>query len=73
MGLPDAYVTWLKNARQHQGLSMRAMAQLLGEPHSFIQKVETLERKLDVYEYVQYCDVLKIDPSEGIKKYLQKS
>ncbi|MBU2967328.1 helix-turn-helix transcriptional regulator [Amphritea sp. 2_MG-2023] len=66
-------VTWLKSARQHQGLSMRAMAQLLGEPHSFIQKVETLERKLDVYEYVQYCDVLKIDPSEGIKKYLQKN
>ncbi|RTE67333.1 XRE family transcriptional regulator [Amphritea opalescens] len=66
-------VTWLKSARQDQGLSMRAMAQLLGEPHSFIQKVETLERKLDVYEYVQYCDVLKIDPSEGIKKYLQKS
>lgn len=65
-------VTWLKSARKEQGLSMRAMAELLGEPHSFIQKVESIERKLDVYEYAQYCEVLKLDPCIGIAKYLQK-
>ena len=65
-------VAWLKNARKEQGLSMRAMAELIGEPHSFIQKVESIERKLDVYEFVQYCEALKLDPCVGIAKYLQK-
>lgn len=65
-------VAWLKNARKEQGLSMRVMAEQLGEPHSFIQKVESIERKLDVYEFVQYCEVLKLDPCLGIAKYLQK-
>lgn len=50
---------------------MRAMAELIGEPHSFIQKVESGERKLDVYEYVQYCEVLRLDPCLGIAKHLQ--
>ncbi len=57
---------WLKSARNEQGLSMRDLAVRLDEPHSFIGKVETAERRLDVREYVEYCQALKLDPQVGI-------
>ena len=57
---------WLKSARNKQGLSMRDLAVKLDEPHSFVGKIETAERRLDVREYVEYCKALKLDPLEGI-------
>jgi len=47
---------------------MRDLAGKLGRPHSFIGKVEQGERRLDVIEYINYCEILDIDPIEGIKK-----
>lgn len=61
-----ALISWLKQSRIDQGLSMRALAEILGEPHSFVQKVEMMERRLDVYEYSIYCAGLGIDPRKGI-------
>ena len=61
-----ALIAWLKTARQDQGLTMRDLAQKLDEPHSFIGKIETAERRLDVYEYTVYCEALDIDSSEGL-------
>lgn len=60
-------VTWLKERRQAMGLSMRELAELIGEPHSVVQKVEMLQRRLDVYEYSVYCKALGLDPREGMK------
>ena len=63
-------LSWLKKARNDQGLTMRDLADLIDEPHQFIGKVESGERKLDVYEYVQYCQALNIEPTEGIEYLL---
>lgn len=56
----------LKKAREASGLTMREVGAALEQPHSFIQKVEMLERRLDVHEYVEVCKVLNVDPHEGI-------
>jgi len=58
---------WLKDARCNQDLSMRDLGSLLNLPHSFVGKIETGERRLDVYEYVQYCQVLGISTEEGLE------
>ena len=60
-------ISWLKEMRQEQDLSMRDFAILIDEPHQFVGKIETGERRLDVYEYVQYCQALKVDPTIGLK------
>lgn len=57
---------WLKDARTMRGYSMRDLADILGEPHSLVQKTESLERRLDIFEYVQYCKALGIDPKQGL-------
>ena len=62
----DAVRLWLKGAREEQGLTMRDLAAKMSVPHSFIGKVEQGERRLDVVEYVKYCESLEISPEEGI-------
>lgn len=59
--------SWLKQEREAQNLSMRALAERMDKPHSFIQKVEQGERRLDVVEYVWYCHTLGIDPQIGLE------
>ena len=60
-------IHWLQQCREDQGLSMRALAERLAVPHSFLQKVEMMERKLDVLEYVVYCEALGLEPAEGLQ------
>lgn len=62
-----ALLAWLRQTRLNKNLSMRDLAAKIGEPHSFIGKVETGERRLDVYEYMQYCRVLEVNPVDGLK------
>jgi len=59
-------VTWLKSSRHKKGLSMRELADRLEVPHSWIGKVEQMERRLDVLEYIHLCQCMDIDPVEGI-------
>ncbi|OGO74965.1 MAG: transcriptional regulator [Chromatiales bacterium RIFOXYA1_FULL_46_5] len=61
---------WLKRQRQEKGHTMRSLSEILGTPHSFIGKVENQERRLDVVEYVRYCQALAIDPMYGLKQVL---
>lgn len=46
---------------------MRDLAERLEVPHSFVGKVEQGERRLDVVEYIQYCEALNISPLIGIQ------
>jgi hypothetical protein len=46
---------------------MRELGEIISEPHSLIGKIESGERRLDVFEYVQYCEALSLDPGEGLK------
>ncbi len=61
-----ALTNWLKQARQDQNFSIRALAKRMDKPHSFVQKVEQGERRLDVVEYVWYCQKLGINPHDGL-------
>ncbi len=57
---------WLKSKRHEKGHTMRSLAQLLGTPHSFVGKIENQERRLDVVEFMRYCQALEVDPVEGL-------
>jgi len=51
---------WLKTKRHEKGYTMRSLA------HSFIGKIENQERRLDVIEFVRYCNALEVDPYEAL-------
>ena len=58
----------LKIERTEQRYTMRALADKLETPHSFIGKIEQNSRRLDVGEFVQYCKALDIDPTKAIRE-----
>lgn len=62
----QALTKWLKQVRETHQLSMRALAERMDKPHSYIQKVEQGERRLDVVEYVWYCQTLGVNPQVGL-------
>jgi len=68
----QSLVDWLKTERQNQGLTVRQLALKIDEPFQFISKIETAQRKLNVYEYVQYCEALNVDPVEGLAMLSKK-
>lgn len=40
---------------------MRALAERMGRPHSFVQDVESGQRRLDVIQFIWYCEHLNWD------------
>ena len=52
--------SYLKKRRLELGLSMR-------DPHSFVPKLADGQTKLDIYQYVQYCEALELDAPETLR------
>lgn len=61
------FLAWLKAGRTGRDLTIRDLAELLGEHPSVIGKIETGQRRLDIYEYAQYCAVLDLKPLDGLR------
>ena len=64
----EELIAWLKSCREKKGLSMRDLAVELDVSHSWIAKVEQMERRLDILEYVRLCHGLSVDPAIGLAK-----
>jgi transcriptional regulator with XRE-family HTH domain len=62
----------LKNARLQAKMHQVDLAKKLKKPQSYISKVESGERNLDVIEFTAYCEALDIEPSKWLKKLVDK-
>jgi len=65
-------LNWLKAGRLAKGLTVRQLAVIIDEPFQFVSKIETAQRKLNIHEYVQYCEALSLDPAEGLTIFYKK-
>lgn len=67
---------WLRNVflnrRLELGLSQRALGEKMGVLHSFIGKVETGDRRLDIFEFIAYCQGLELDPLAILNQIKEK-
>ncbi len=57
----------LISKRQSLNLSQKGLADKLGVHHSMIGKIEIGDRRLEVLEFINYCQALEINPCEIIK------
>ncbi|HNN54914.1 MAG TPA: helix-turn-helix transcriptional regulator [Novosphingobium sp.] len=51
-------ITSLKDARIELGISQRELARRLGKPPSFVNKIEQLERRLDILEFISIAEAM---------------
>ncbi len=63
---------WLKEQRINSDLSMRDLGEKLNLHHSIVGRIELGERRLDVIEWIQYCEALNADPFECLELLVKK-
>ena len=59
----------LRQARQDAGLKQSELADKINEPQSFVSKYESGERRLDLLELHQICEVLGVPLVELIRRF----
>lgn len=57
-----------KAQREALGLTQRQLAEQMNVIYSLIGKIETGDRRLDVIEFITYCQALQLDPCEVLKQ-----
>lgn len=58
----------LRQLRTEAGLTQTDVAQRLGQPQSFVSKYESGERRLDILELREVCQVIGISLPEFIRR-----
>ena len=58
----------LRAARDQAGLSQRELAKALRVPHSWVAKVETAERRIDLIEFCRFVTACDADPSVAFER-----
>ena len=58
---------YLKELRHEKCYTMRALADKIGVPHSFIGKIEQKSRRMDIGEFILYCQALERDPVRALR------
>jgi len=69
----DVFRRLLIKARKEQKLTQQNLAQKLLKPQSFISKYESGERRLDLIEFIDVANALKINKSEFINQIEEES
>ncbi|WP_310309761.1 helix-turn-helix transcriptional regulator [Hydrogenophaga laconesensis] len=59
--------------RDDAGITQARLAAKLGQQQSYVAKVEKLERRLDVLEYVHWLRALDVDPSDSLKRLVAEA
>lgn len=57
---------WLQAQREASGLSLRDVGEKLGWHHSIIGKIEQGQRRIDVIEYLELCQAINANPTQGL-------
>ena len=59
----EAAVSQLVIVRKRLGLSQRELAQRLNKPRSFVSKIESRERRIDIVEFVVLARAMGTEPT----------
>jgi len=62
----------LVEAREAAGLTQTELARRLGKPQSYISKIETGERRIDLVELVELLEAIPVDVRSFIDGFLRK-
>jgi transcriptional regulator with XRE-family HTH domain len=62
----------LVEIRENAGVSQRELARRLDRAHSYVGRIETGDRRLDLPEFIEWCELLEADPVEVLQRILKR-
>jgi predicted transcriptional regulator len=63
--------TWLKHKRALTSLTLRDLAPMIGAHFTSVGKMEQDRKKIELVEFVRYCQAIDADPHEGLDIVIQ--
>lgn len=66
------FIARLRTARKARKLSQHQLGEKLGKAQTFISKVETCERRIDVIEAARWCSALGISLEDVLPPEISK-
>lgn len=67
------FIARLRKARKDRRLTQAQLGHLLNQPQSFISKVETCERRLDLIEAAEWCRAIGVRLDDVLPAELKAS
>lgn len=62
---------WLISQRVDAGYTIRSLAAKLEVSHSVVGKIEDGTRKIELFEFISYCQAVGVDPHDGLDVLLK--
>ena len=62
----------LVEIRTQAGVTQRELARRLERAHSYVSRIEKGDRRLDVPEMIQWCEVLGADPVSVMRRIVSR-
>lgn len=69
----QALMQVLVETRKSKGVTQQELADRLNRPQSYIAKVETGERRLDVIEFIEWCQSVGAPPDAVVNRIIHIS
>lgn len=68
-----AIIEMLIERRREIGMTQTELAELYGEDQSFVSRVERRQRRMDVWEFVRWCQALRLKPEQILAKVEERA
>ena len=59
---------YLREMRENAGLTQRDLGEILGRPQSWIYNCESANRRVDVTEFIAWCEACGVKPQHAMVK-----
>lgn len=66
----QAFGKYIKTARERKGLSQIDASRILGVSQSYLSRIESGERDIDLAFSFKICDVMGVDIRDFVNKYM---
>ncbi|MDB5293120.1 MAG: hypothetical protein JWL69_4361 [Phycisphaerales bacterium] len=68
----DALAAAVVELRKGAGMNQRQLADAVGREHSYIGRIETGQRRIDLVEWVGICRACGADPEKTVARLVRK-
>ena len=62
---------FLRKLREDAGMTQRDIGARLGKPQSWVYNCETANRRVDVTEFIAWCDACGVTPKDAFARVLR--